>query len=110
MDYVCDFENGGFKGCLCAYLSWFLGRKNDRSKTKASLEKCHSDFVPLRQMVANWFADFKRGLTNTDNVTPMVTPENIKRILKSFWQTISKVAEDKSHLKNIIGKSWFRSS
>ena len=49
------------------------------------LDKCYPDSAPTRQVVGKWFADFKRGHTNTDDAErtgcPNSTvPENIRKI------------------------------
>ena len=36
-------------------------------QAKQWLEKCYPDSAPSREMVEKWFADFKRGCTNTDD-------------------------------------------
>ena len=57
---------------------------------KQWLEKCYPDSAPSRQMVKKWFANFKRGRTNTDDAersdrqNSAVVPENIKKSTKWF--------------------------
>ena len=52
-------------------------------QAKQWLDKCYPDSAPSRQMVEKWFADFKRGRTNTDDAqrsgrpNSAVVPENI---------------------------------
>lgn len=63
----------------------FLMGKNT-VQAKQWLDKCYSDSAPSRQMVEKWFADFKRGRTNTDDAersgrpNSAVVPENIKKV------------------------------
>ena len=70
----------------------FLMGKKYRS-SKQWLDKCYPDSAPSRQMVENWFADFKRGRTNTndaersDRTNSAVFPENIKKVSKMILVT-----------------------
>lgn len=63
----------------------FLMGKNTIT-AKAWLDKCYPDSAPSRQTVEKWFADFKRGRTDTDDAErsgrpiEVVTPENIKKV------------------------------
>ena len=41
-------------------------RKNT-VQAKQWLDKCYSDTVPLETMVKRWYADFKRGCTDTND-------------------------------------------
>ena len=56
-------------------------------QAKQWLDKCYPDSAPSRQMVEKWFADFKRGRTNTNDAecsgcpNSAVVPENIKEVL-----------------------------
>src|SRR5438034_4852657 len=65
----------------------FLMGKNT-VQTEQWLDKYYSNSAPSRQMVEKWFADFKRGRTNTDDAersgrpNSVVVPENIKKIHK----------------------------
>ena len=57
-------------------------------EAKKWLDKCYPDSASSRQMVEKWFADFKRGRTNTDDAecsgstNSEVVPENIKKVHK----------------------------
>ena len=57
-------------------------------QAKQWIDKCYPDSAPSRKMVDKWFADFKRGRTNTDDAersgrrNSVVVPENIKIIHK----------------------------
>uniref|UniRef100_A0A1B0G5T2 Uncharacterized protein n=1 Tax=Glossina morsitans morsitans TaxID=37546 RepID=A0A1B0G5T2_GLOMM len=63
----------------------FLMGKNT-VQAKQWLDKCYLDSAPSRQMVEKWFADFKRGRTNTDDAercgrpNSAVVPEKIKKV------------------------------
>ena len=52
------------------------------------LEKCYPDCAPSKTMICRWYADFKRGRTDTNNAersgrpNEAVTPENINEVLK----------------------------
>ena len=52
------------------------------------LEKCYADCAPSKTTICRWYADFKRGRTDTNDAERLgrpneaVTPENIKRVLK----------------------------
>lgn len=65
----------------------FLMGKNTIT-AKAWLDKCYPDSAPSRQMVEKWFADFKRGRTDTDDAgrsgrpIEVVTPENNRKVHK----------------------------
>lgn len=65
----------------------FLMGKNT-VQAKQWLDKCYGNSSPSRQMVEKWFADFKRGRTDTNDAersgrpNSAVTPENMKKIHK----------------------------
>ena len=52
------------------------------------LEKCYRENSPSKTTICRWYADFKRGQTNTEDAerpgrpTEVATPENTKKILK----------------------------
>ena len=52
------------------------------------LEKCYPDCDPSKTTICRWYADFKRGRTDTNDAersgrpNEAVTPENIKQVLK----------------------------
>lgn len=52
------------------------------------LEKCYPDSAPSKTTICRWFAEFKRGRTNTEDAersgrpNDAVTPENIKKVHK----------------------------
>ena len=56
-----------------------------------TMEKSEFRVCPSRQMVKKWFADFKRGRTNTDDAEHSVrsnsagVSENMKKSTKWFW-------------------------
>ena len=60
------------------------------AQAKQWLDKCYPDTVPSRQIVEKWFANYKRGRTNTDDAersgqpNSAVVPENIKTFTKWF--------------------------
>jgi histone-lysine N-methyltransferase SETMAR len=66
-------------------LHCFLMGKNTIT-AKAWLDKCYPDSAPSRQTVEKWFAEFKRGRTDTDDAErsgrpiEVVTPENIEKV------------------------------
>lgn len=83
----------------------------------AWLDKCYPDSVPSRQTVEKWFADFKRGHTDTDDAErsgrpiEVVTPENIKKVhrivlenrkvkLREIADTL-KISEGSVHKKDL---------
>ena len=78
----------------------FLIGKNT-VQAKQWLDKCYPGFAPSRQIVKKWFADFKRGRTNTHDaersrrLNSAVVPENIKKVHKIF------LANCKSRLREI---------
>ena len=57
-------------------------------QAKQWLDKCYPDSAPSRQIVEKWFADFKRGRTNTDDAersartNSAVVPKNMKKVYK----------------------------
>ena len=65
----------------------FLMGKNTVT-AKAWLDKCYPDSAPSKATVERWFAEFKRGRTDTNDAersgrpNEAITPENIERILK----------------------------
>ena len=66
---------------------YFLMEKNT-IQAKQWLDKCYPDSAPSRQTVEKCYADFKLGLTNTDDAersdpsNSSVVPENIKKVHK----------------------------
>ena len=52
------------------------------------LRKCYPDCIPSKTTICRWYADFKRGRTDTNDAkrsgrpNEAVTPENIKQVLK----------------------------
>ena len=58
---------------------------------------CYPDCAPSKTAICRWYADFKRGRTNTNDAgrsgrpNEAVTPENIKQVLK--------IAKDNRKLK-----------
>jgi len=68
------------------YHCYLMGKNT--VKAKEWLDKCYKESAPSRQMVEKWFADFKRGRTETDDAprfgrpAEVVTPENIKKVHK----------------------------
>ena len=52
------------------------------------LEKCYPDCDSSKTTICRWYADFKRGRTDTNDaersgrLNEAVTPENIKQVLK----------------------------
>ena len=52
------------------------------------LEKSYPDCAPSKTTICRWYADFKRGRTDTNDAersgrpNEAVTPENIKQVLK----------------------------
>ena len=52
------------------------------------LDKCYPDSAPSKKTICRWYADFKRGRTDTNDAersgapNEAVTPENIKQVLK----------------------------
>lgn len=80
---------------------------------KAWLDKCYPDSAPSGQMVEKWFADFKRGRTDTDDAErsarpiEVVTPKSIRKVhkivlenrkvkLREIADTL-KISEDSVH-------------
>jgi len=57
-------------------------------QAKQWLDKCYSDSAPSETTVKRWYADFKRGRTNTNDVqrsgrpNSVIVPENIKKVHK----------------------------
>ncbi|CAK9803082.1 Protein GVQW3 [Anthophora quadrimaculata] len=65
----------------------FLMGKNT-VEAKQWLDKCYGDSVPGKSTIIDWYAEFKRGRTNTDDAErsgrpkSAVVPENIKKVHK----------------------------
>ena len=65
----------------------FLMGKNT-VQAKQWLDKCYSDSAPLETRVKRWYADFKRGRTDTNDAehsgrpNSAVVPENTKKLPK----------------------------
>ena len=59
-------------------------------QAKQCLDKCYSDSVPSKTMVKRWYAEFKRGCTDTDDAECSGHPnlavvlENNKKLHKLF--------------------------
>ena len=68
----------------------FLMGKNT-VQVKQWLDKCYPDSAPSIQMVEKWFADFKRGRTNTDDAecsgrpNSAVVPKKHKKVHKMVF-------------------------
>ena len=79
----------------------FLMGKNTVQE-KEWLEKCYPSSAPSRQIVENWFVDFKRGCTNTDDAerygrsNSTVVPGK-KRPQNGFSQSLIEIAWDSWH-------------
>lgn len=80
----------------------FLMGKNT-VQTEQWLEKCYGDSSPSKTTICRWFADFKRGRTDTNDAersgrpNSAVVPENIKKIRKMILSDrklkVSEIAE-----------------
>ncbi|KAG6439355.1 hypothetical protein O3G_MSEX000703 [Manduca sexta] len=63
-------------------------------ETKVWLDKCYENSAPSKATVKRWFAEFKRGHTDTNDVehsgrpNEVVIPNNIKKYTKSFWKIV----------------------
>ncbi|GFW59442.1 hypothetical protein TNCV_1508871 [Trichonephila clavipes] len=63
-----------------------MGKSTDQAKQW--LDKCCLDSAPSPTMVKRWYADFKRGRTDTNDTersgrpNSAVIPENIKKVHK----------------------------
>ena len=63
----------------------FLIKKNT-VQAQQWLEKCYGDSAPSKTTICRWYAEFKRGRTDTDDAKPsgrpneVVTPETIKKV------------------------------
>ena len=68
----------------------FLMEKNT-VQVQQWLEKCCGDSAPSKTTICRWYAEFKRGRTDTEDAKPsgrpneVVTPETIK----SFSKTVN---------------------
>ena len=64
-------------------------------QVKQLLDKWYSESALSRQMVEKWFANCKRGCTNTDDAerssgpNSVVVPEKIKKSTKWFWLIVN---------------------
>ena len=62
---------------------------------KKWLDKCYSASAPSERTVKRWYADFKRGHTDTNDAehsgcpNSAVIPENTKNSTNSFWPIIN---------------------
>ena len=63
----------------------FLVKENTVQAQKW-LEKCYGDSAPSRTTIFQWYAEFKRGRTDTEDAersgrpNDVVTPETIKKV------------------------------
>ena len=64
-------------------------------QAKQWLDKYYPNSAPLRQMVEKWFADFKRGRTNTDDAE------------RSDRPNLAVVPENKKSPQNCFGRSYW---
>ena len=47
---------------------------------KQGLDKHYGDSAPGKLTIIDWYAEFKRGRTSTDDPKSAVVPENIKNV------------------------------
>ena len=63
----------------------FLIKKNT-VRAQQWLEKCYGDTAPSKSTICRWYAEFKRGRTDTEDAersgppNEVVTPETIKKV------------------------------
>ena len=61
---------------------------NNTVEEKQWLDKCYGDSAPGKSTIMDWYAEFKRGDTNTDDAEhsgrpkSAVVPENITKVHK----------------------------
>ena len=66
----------------------FNRKKLNTVQAQQWLEKCYPDSAPSKTTICRWYADFKRGRTDTNDAersgrpNEAVIPENMKKILK----------------------------
>ena len=64
-------------------------------QAKQWLDKCYSDSVTLETTIKRWYADFKRGRIETNNVERSGRPNsaavavNTKNSTNSFWPIVN---------------------
>jgi len=82
-----SFQKSEFKATPCADLSLFFNEKNT-VQCQEWLEKHYSDSAPSKRTICYWYAEFKRGRTDTDDIpstgrpNDAVFPENVEKTLK----------------------------
>lgn len=90
----------------------FLMGKNT-VEAKAWLDEHYADSAPSKATVERWFADFKRGRTDTDDAersgrpNEVVTPENIKKVHKMVFRNRKLKLREIANMINISEGSVF---
>ena len=75
------------------------------------LEKCYPDCAPSKTTICRWYADFKRGCTDTNDAersgrpNEAVTPENIKKVLKIVMDDRKLKVREIAKIVNISTRS-----
>ena len=90
----------------------FLMKKNT-VQAQQWLEKCYGDSAPPRTTICRWYAEFKRGRTDTEDAersgrpNEVVTPETIKKVLQIVFENRKlKLRETADTLKISYGSAW----
>ena len=69
-------------------------------QAKQWLDKYYSDPAPLETTVKRWYADFRRGHTDTNDTEHSGCPnlavvlENTKNFTSLFWLKLCEIAEE----------------
>ena len=70
----------------------FLMKKNTM-QAHQWLEKCYGDSAPSKTTICRWYAEFKRGRTETEDAersgrpNEVVTSETIKKVHQTVFET-----------------------
>ena len=79
---------------------YLMGKNTVQAQQR--LEKCYPNCAPSKTTICRWYADFKRGRTDTNEP---VTPENIKQVLKIVMDDRKlKVREIAKMVKKVFSK------
>ena len=77
--------------------------KKNTVQAQQWLEKCYGDFAPSKTTIYRWYAEFKRGRTDTEDAersgqsNEVVTPETIKKVHQIYEEAVVKVGAAFAH-------------
>ena len=92
---ITNFQNNGKIWISCVNKGLISDEKKNIVQAKQWLDKCYLDSAPLETMVKRWYADFKRGHTDTNDTEHSGRPnlavgsENTKKFHKPFWLIVN---------------------